>query len=118
MILATRTNMENDTMSNRDTSIRKDQIIVTEDMIGREVFFGAFPDMSDYIHYTFTPNKRYRVEKTTETGGVYIRTNDDQLICILINHPCAHLDCVTYWKLAARTSSKQNLVSTVSGRKI
>jgi len=93
--------------------VRKDPIIVTEALIGREVFFLNNPYISnkDYV----TPNKRYMITYVSDRMA-FILDNVGDSIPVMLNISCAFLDNYTYWKLARRTSSAQNKVRTKSGR--
>ena len=100
-------------MSKETKTERKDPIVIDDSLIGREVFFTNKTEYS-YI----SPRVMYKVKGITNAGGLIISSNRDTDVWIRINDTCAHLKNKCGWLLAKRTSSKQQVVRTVSGRKL
>lgn len=96
---------------------RKDPIIITDDLIGREVYIPAYKWLAKHrISYSVTINKRYKIVRT-EFSWVCILLDNEREGIILINNTCAYLGNQTFWLLAARTSHSQKKVYTQSGRR-
>jgi len=96
---------------------RKDTIIVTSDIIGREVYFTKFPNYTEVINH-LTPGKKYLVIDHRAENLIYIDANNGKLIVVSLNFPCAHLNGMRFWYIAGRSRASQKLILTESGRAI
>ena len=95
---------------------RKDQIVDTSNLIDRKIFFPKYKGLNLSCVNYITPNKMYKII-SIYNGLPQIKDNSGYLIVCPINYGCAHLNGYR-WKLAKRTSSKQNKVKLESGRYI
>jgi hypothetical protein len=100
---------------------RKHRIILTDDIIGREVFF-ILPKgetLDNTALNQFTLNKKYTIIDHNSSCLVYIIEDTGRRTNASVAFPCNHLNCITYWKLARITDpSKQKKVKLTNGRSI
>ncbi len=101
------------TMNTKTAKARVDNIIVTDNIIGREVYYKGVKLPDNYL----TPRKKYKVV-ANHSGLPIILDNTGFEIYISFSWPCYHLNQKYNWILAKRTSSKQLPLYTESGREV
>ncbi len=103
------------TMNTKTVKARVDNIIVTDNIIGREVYYKGAKLSHNYL----IPRKKYKVVDTSNRGlPIILDNNNKYKLHISFSWPCYHLDQKYNWILAKRTSSKQLPLYTESGREV
>lgn len=103
------------------TKGRKHPIIVTNDLIGREVFFTlpAGVKLKDTAITGLTPNKKYLIIDVAAGDLVVFLDDIKGKVQTGINLTSVYLDEETYFKLAAITDpSTQKKVKLTNGRSV
>ncbi len=111
MILATPETIY--TMNTKTVKARADTIVVTDNIIGREVYYKGAKLLSSFL----VPRKKYKVV-ANHSGLPIILDNTGHETYISFSWPCYHLMERYNWILAKRTNSKQLPLYTKSGREV